>query len=179
MSRIGKKPIPVPDKVKVDISARAVKVTGPLGVLDAVIPVGVSIKNDNGVLHIVEPELNRQNKGYQGLMRALLANMVNGVVKGYERTLEITGVGYKAEQKGDKLTLSLGYTHPCEVTIPKSCKVKIDKGTVITISGPDKQLVNQIAATVRAFKKPEPYKGKGVKYSDETIIRKVGKTGAK
>jgi large subunit ribosomal protein L6 len=179
MSRIGKKPIPIPDKVKVEVNARSVKVTGPLGTLDAVIPRGVSIKNESNVLHIVEPELNRQNKGYQGLMRALLANMVNGVVKGYERTLEINGVGYKAEQKGDKLVLSLGYTHPCEVAIPKSCKAKIDKGTVITISGPDKQVVNQIAATIRAFKKPEPYKGKGVKYADETIIRKVGKTGAK
>ncbi len=179
MSRIGKKPIPIPDKVKVEVSARSVKVTGPLGVLDAVIPLGVTIKIENNVIHIGAPAPNRQNKGFQGLMRAVLANMVNGVVKGFERTIEINGVGYKAEQKGDKLVLQLGYTHPCEVVLPKSVKAKIDKGTVVTLSGPDKQVVNQIAATLRAFKKPEPYKGKGVKYSNETIIRKVGKTGAK
>ncbi len=180
MSRIGKKPIPIPDKVKVEVSARSVKVTGPLGVLDAVIPVGITIKIENNVIHVQAPKaFDRQNKGFQGLMRAVLANMVNGVVKGFERTIEITGVGYKAEQKGDKLVLQLGYTHPCEVVLPKSVKAKIDKGTIVTLSGPDKQVVNQIAATLRAFKKPEPYKGKGVKYSDETIIRKVGKTGAK
>lgn len=180
MSRIGKKIIPIPDKVKVDVSARSVKVTGPLGVLDAVIPAGITLKIENNIIHVQAPkEFDRQNKGFQGLMRALLANMVNGVTKGFERTIEITGVGYKAEQKGDKLVLSLGYTHPCEVVLPKAVKAKIEKGTVVTISGPDKQVVNQIAATLRAFKKPEPYKGKGVKYSDETIIRKVGKTGAK
>jgi large subunit ribosomal protein L6 len=179
MSRIGKKPIKVPEKVKVEVSGRTVKVTGPLGVLEGIIPAGVTIKQEGDTITLGEPELNRQNKGFQGLMRALLANMVNGVTKGFERTIEITGVGYKAEQKGDKLVLALGYTHPCEVTLPKNIKAKIDKGTVVTISGPDKQVVNQIAATLRAFKKPEPYKGKGVKYSDETIIRKVGKTGAK
>jgi len=179
MSRIGKKIIPIPDKVKVEVSPRSVKVTGPLGVLDAVIPQGVTIKIENNIIHVGAPKLNRQNKGFQGLMRALLANMVHGVVKPFERTIEINGVGYKAEQKGDKLVLSLGYTHPCEIALPKSVKAKIEKGTIVTLSGPDKQLVNQIAATLRAFKKPEPYKGKGVKYSDETIIRKVGKTGAK
>src|SRR5438128_2445658 len=140
MSRIGKKPIPIPDKVKVDISARSVKVTGPLGVLDAVIPTGVTLKIENNIIHVGAPVADRQNKGFQGLMRALLANMVNGVVKGFERTIEINGVGYKAEQKGDKLVLSLGYTHPCEVVLPKSVKAKIDKGTVVTLSGPDKQL---------------------------------------
>lgn len=179
MSRIGKKPIPIPDKVKVEVSARSVKVTGPLGVLDAVIPAGITIKTENNVLHVQAPAaFDRQNKGFQGLMRALLANMVNGVTKGFERTIEITGVGYKAEQKGDKLVLSLGYTHPCEVVLPKAVKAKIDKGTVVTISGPDKQVVNQIAATLRAFKKPEPYKGKGVRYENENVRRKEGKSFA-
>jgi large subunit ribosomal protein L6 len=179
MSRIGKKAIPVPDKVKITTSGRKLHVEGPLGGLDAVMPDGVGVKIENNIAHVTAPELNRQNRGYQGLMRALLANMVNGVTKGYEKTLEINGVGYKAEQKGDKLVLQLGYTHPCELTLPKGIKAKIDKGTVVTITGPDKQVVGQVAAQLRSFKKPEPYKGKGVKYSTETIRRKVGKTGAK
>lgn len=179
MSRIGNKPIQIPDKVKIELKGRNVHVQGPLGALDAVVPEGVGIEVSGNVAHIKAPAATRSNKGFQGLMRALLANMVNGVSKGYERTLEINGVGYKAEQKGSKLVIALGYSHPCEIELPQGISAKIDKQTVVTIKGIDKQVVGQIAAQIRAFKKPEPYQGKGVKYAEETIRRKVGKTGAK
>ena len=180
MSRIGRKVITVPEKVKITVHGRIVTVEGPLGKLDAVMPEGVSITVEKGLAHIVAPELTRGNSGYQGLMRALLANMVHGVVVGYERSLEITGVGYKADLKGDVLTFALGYTHTIELKLPKDIKALVDKTqTKVTIKGVNKQLVGQIAAMIRSYKKPEPYKGKGVKYAEETIRRKVGKTGAK
>lgn len=183
MSRIGRKPVIVPDKVKVESKGRSVHVEGPLGKLDAILPEGVTVKvekqTDRTVALVGAPRITRVNRGFQGLMRAMLANMVYGVTQGYEKTLEITGVGYKAELKGDKLTLALGFTHPVEVTIPKGVTCKIDKQTIITIKGADRQVVGQLAAQIRGFKKPEPYKGKGVKYSTEVVRRKVGKTGAK
>jgi len=180
MSRIGRKPVAVPDKVKIEMKGRALHVEGPLGKLDAILPEGVTVSVDNGVANVSDPPPNRQNRGYQGLVRALLANMVNGVVKGYEKSLEITGVGYKAELKGDTLTFSLGYTHPIDLKLPKGVQAIVDKSqTKLTIKGTDKQVVHQIAAQIRGYKKPEPYKGKGVKYAGEQIRRKVGKTGAK
>lgn len=180
MSRIGRKVIPLPEKVKITTTGRVVTVEGPLGKLDAVIPEGVTIQVDGKQVNIGAPEATRGNAGFQGLMRALLANMVHGVVHGYERNLEITGVGYKADLKGDMLTFALGYTHIIELKLPKTIKATIDKTqTKVSIKGVDKQLVGQIAAQIRSYKKPEPYKGKGVKYAEETIRRKVGKTGAK
>jgi large subunit ribosomal protein L6 len=179
-SRIGRKPVQVPDKVKIETKGRIMHVEGPLGRLDAVMPEGIEIKVEGKVAHVSEPPPNRQNSGYQGLVRALLANMVKGVTHGYERSLEISGVGYKAELKGETLTFALGYSHPIELKLPKGVQVTLDKTqTKLTVKGIDKQMVGQVAAQIRGYKKPEPYQGKGVKYADETIRRKVGKTGAK
>lgn len=180
MSRIGRKPIPVPDKVKISTSGRKLAVEGPLGKLDALIPEGVTVKVENAVATIGAPPKTRQSRGFQGMVRALLANMVKGVTAGYERSLEINGVGYKAELKGDTLHFALGFSHPVSLKLPKGVQAIVDKAqTKLTIKGIDKQVVGQIAAQIRGFKKPEPYQGKGVKYADETIRRKVGKTGAK
>jgi large subunit ribosomal protein L6 len=180
MSRIGRKPVAIPEKVKVSITGRVVRVEGPLGSLEALLPEGVGAKVEGDHLTVSAPAQNRSNRGFQGLTRALLANMVKGVLTGYERKLEINGVGYKAELRGTSLNFSLGYSHPIELALPKGIKAVVDKSqTSIVISGIDKQLVGQIAAAIRSFKPPEPYKGKGVKYADETIKRKVGKTGSK
>lgn len=178
MSRVGRRPIAVPEKVKLSVSGRILRVEGPLGTLSAILPEGVDVAVESGVARVSAPEATRANRGYQGLVRALLANMVEGVVRGYQRSLEITGVGYKAELKGTKLTFSLGYTRPVEVELPPGIKASVQQN-VVTISGSDKQLVGEIAARIRSLKPPEPYKGKGVKYSDEKVRRKVGKTGAK
>jgi large subunit ribosomal protein L6 len=179
MSRIGRKPIPIPEKVKVDIRGNAVKVAGPLGELNAIFPAEVPVTIDKNIIHVGSPKETRQNRGYMGLTRALLSNMVRGVTKGYEKKLEINGVGYKCELKGETLVFALGYSHPVEFTLPKGVKAKIEKQTQITISGTDRQAVGQVAAQIRSFRKPEPYKGKGVKYAEETIRRKVGKAGVK
>ncbi len=180
MSRIGRKPIEIPSGVKLVLNDRVVHVEGPLGKLDAVLPPGVAIVVEGSVARVAAPPANRQNRGYQGLVRALLQNMLIGVSKGYERGLEISGVGYKAELKGTTLTFLLGYTHPIALELPKGIECIVDKTqTKLTIKGIDKQLVGQIAAQIRSYKKPEPYQGKGVKYADEIIKRKVGKTGAK
>ena len=179
MSRIGRRPILIPDKVKVDIHGNAVTVTGPLGALTAAFPAEVPVNIEKNVVHVGSPAPTRQNRGYMGLTRALLSNMVRGVTKGYERKLEITGVGYKCEQKGDTLVFALGYSHPIEFRLPPGVKAKVEKATQVTVSGTDRQAVGQVAAQIRSFRKPEPYKGKGVKYADETIRRKVGKAGVK
>jgi large subunit ribosomal protein L6 len=170
----------VPDKVKVTQKGRVLCVEGSLGKLEAVLPEGVVVSIESGVATVAAPPASRSSRGHQGMVRAMLANMVRGVVDGYERSLEITGVGYKAEQKGNTITFLLGYSHPIDLELPVGVKALIDKTqTKITIKGIDKQLVGQVCAQIRSFKKPEPYKGKGVKYSDEVIRRKVGKTGAK
>lgn len=180
MSRIGRKPIKVPEKVKITTRDRVVVVEGPLGKLEGIIPEGVKLQIENSVINVVAPRANRANRGYQGLMRALLANMVAGVVTGYERNLEISGVGYKAELKGDELVVAAGYSHIVKLKIPKSIKVGVDKSqTKVSVKGIDKQLVGLIAAQIRGVKEPEPYKGKGIKYAGEVIRRKVGKAGAK
>lgn len=179
MSRVGRKPIPLPDKVKVSQNGRNLKVEGPLGNLDALLPEGLAISVDNNIATVGLPPPGRSSRGYQGLVRALMANMVEGVTKGYERKLQINGVGYKAELQGDTLVLSLGYSHPIQYKLPKGITAQVEKNTQVTVKGIDKQLVGQVAAQIRAFKVPEPYKAKGVKYAEETIRRKVGKTGAK
>lgn len=180
MSRIGRKPVPVPDKVKVAQRGRVLIVEGPLGKLEAVLPEGVDVTSEGGTMVVVAPSPNRMNRGYQGLVRALLANMVHGVVHGYERNLEISGVGYKAEVKGNSVIFALGYTHTICLDVPPSIKVLVDKNqTKVTVKGIDKGLVGQIAAKIRSYKVPEPYQGKGVKYAEETIRRKAGKTGSK
>jgi large subunit ribosomal protein L6 len=180
MSRIGRKPIKVPEKVKISTRERIVVVEGPLGKLEAILPEGVTVRVEAGVANVVAPKATRGNRGFQGLMRALLANMVHGVVKGYEKQLEINGVGYKAELKGQDVIVSAGYSHLVKLRIPKGLKVAVDKTqTKVSVTGIDKQLVGQFAAQFRGVKVPEPYKGKGIRYANETIRRKVGKAGAK
>lgn len=180
MSRIGRKSLTIPEKVQIRIDGRKVELKGPQGELAALLPLGVQVAVDGTTLRVEAPELSRENGGYRGLARALLGNMVHGVLHGFERKLEIAGVGYKAELKGTNLVLLLGYTHPINLSLPKGIKAVVDKSqTKISILGADKQLVGQIAAQIRGFKKPEPYKGKGVKYAEETIRRKVGKAGSK
>jgi large subunit ribosomal protein L6 len=180
MSRVGRKPVPIPETVKVSVKGRIIVVEGPLGKLEGVVPEGVTVSVADRVATVAAPPPNRSNRGYQGLMRALLANMVHGVTQGYERGLEISGVGYKAELNGRTLTFSLGYTHQIDLVLPDGIEAVVDKQqTKVSIKGIDRQLVGQIAAQIHNYKNPEPYKGKGVKYAGETIRRKVGKAGAK
>jgi large subunit ribosomal protein L6 len=179
MSRIGRKPVEIPDKVKVDVGDCIVKVSGPLGQLDQSIPAGVPVEIEGNILRVGTPKPTRSNRGDSGLVRSLINNMVIGVTKGYEKKLEINGVGYKAELAGDTLTLALGFSHTIPFKLPKGVKAVVVKNTQVTISGIDKQAVGQVAAQIRAFRKPEPYKAKGVKYADEQVRRKVGKAGIK
>jgi large subunit ribosomal protein L6 len=181
MSRIGRKPVQIPEKVKIEPGDGVLSVTGPLGTVKYNIPRGVAVKIAGNVATVEKPKITRETRGHQGLVRALLGSMVKGVTTGYEKSLEITGVGYKAEAKGaDTVVFSLGYTHQIVLKLPKGIKAEIDKNqTIIKIKGIDKQMVGQIAAQIRSYKKPEPYQGKGVKYAGEVIKRKVGKAGAK
>ena len=181
MSRIGRRPVTLPDNVKCTSVDSCLSVEGPLGKLDLSLPNGIEVLVEDGVANVQAPsQRTRQNRGYQGLARALLANMVEGVTKGYEKNLEISGVGYRCEQRGTKLTFSLGYSHTITLVVPDGIIAEVDKNqTKVKIKGIDKQLVGQVAAQIRGYKKPEPYKGKGVKYADETVRRKVGKSGAK
>ena len=180
MSRIGRRPVVVPEKVKVETGDGWVQVSGPLGTLKQDLPTGVTLNITDSEVTVNEVTAARGNRGYRGLARALVANMVEGVTKGYEKGLEINGVGYKAEYSGDILTLNLGFSHEKSIRVPKEIKVEVNKQqTGIKFSGINKQLVGQIAAQVRSFKIPEPYKAKGVKYENEVLRRKVGKAGAK
>ena len=180
MSRVGRKPIKVPEKVKVTLAERAVHVEGPLGKLTAVIPAGVTLRLEGSTLQVGAPTPNRKNRGYQGLMRALLQNMVFGVVKGYSIDLEISGVGYKAELKGSELVISAGYSHQVRLKVPADVKTTVDKSqTKVKVQSANKASAGEFAATVRRVKKPEPYKGKGIRYAKENVRRKAGKTGAK
>lgn len=175
MSRIGRKPIKIPSEVKIEIGRGEVGVKGPKGELSQKIHSHVKIKKEGDQLIIsVKNPNNRDNRALWGLSRALIANMIKGVTKGFEKKLEIKGVGYKASLQGKKLILNIGFSHPVEFRLPEAIEAKIDKN-IITISGLDKQLVGEIAAQIRAMRKPEPYKGKGIKYVDEVIKRKVGK----
>ena len=181
MSRIGRKPVTLPDNVKCSKAESGLAIEGPLGKLNLNLPAGIEIVVEDGVANVQPPaQMTRQNRGYQGLARALLANMVEGVTKGYEKNLEISGVGYRCEQRGARLTFSLGYSHTITLDVPEGITAEVDKNqTKVKIKGIDKQLVGQVAAQIRGYKKPEPYKGKGVKYAEETVRRKVGKSGAK
>ena len=179
-SRIGKRPVSLPDKVKIEFKPGFLRVTGPKGVVEKQIPADVEVTVEGNQAMVQVPRLTRSNKGFRGLVRALLANMVHGVTNGFERSLEITGVGYKAEQKGNSLTLSLGFSHTITLPLPTGVHAEVGKGnTSLKISGIDKQEVHSFAAQIRGLKPCEPYKGKGVKYVGEIIRRKVGKAGAK
>ena len=181
MSRVGKQPIKIHTGVKVDIKDGLVKVEGPKGKLSHQIPRGVIAKIDNGSILITRDDAIVNNaSALQGLTRTLVHNMVTGVHTGFTRDLEIVGVGYRAAMKGQVLSMTLGYSHPVDFTLPVGITGKVDGNTKVSVTGADKMLVGLVAAKIRSFRAPEPYQGKGIKYSDEKIIRKQGKAaGAK
>jgi large subunit ribosomal protein L6 len=180
MSRVGKKPIPVPSSVKVEIGEQ-LKVQGPKGKLEVPIPSGIRVQQSSdqkggGVLEIVRE--SDEYAALHGLTRALAANAVQGVSSGFVRELDIVGIGYRADVKGKVATFTLGYSHPIEVLLPEGVDLKIDKQTHLILSGYDRQLLGQVAANIRALRKPDPYKNKGVRYTGEVLKKKVGKSGA-
>ena len=177
MSRIGKKPVSIPAGVQISLKDSNLAVKGPKGELKRVLPEGVKVAVDKSSVTITRESDEGPIRARHGLVRALINNMVEGVTKGFERKLEINGVGYKAEVAGQKLTMSLGYSHPINFELPKGISAKVDKNLIV-LSGVDRELLGQTAAKVRSFRPPEPYKGKGIKYIEEFIKRKVGKTGA-
>ena len=178
MSRIGKMPIPIPKGVQVDLKDDLLVIKGPKGQLQRKIHPKVKIDNTDGQIIVSVIETSPEVYAFQGLFRSLIANMVHGVSQGFEKSLEIVGVGYRAELSGRRATFHLGYSHPIDFDLPDGVEAQIDR-TRITLMSIDKELLGQTAATIRGFRKPEPYKGKGVKYADEVIRRKAGKTGAK
>lgn len=179
MSRIGKKPISITSGVKVNLNGQNIKVEGPKGRLERTVHDQIEVKMEADQL-TVSSRSDQAGTALQGLSRTLIANMVDGVTNGFSKVLEINGVGYRAEMKGKVLNLSLGYSHPIEYPLPEGINAEVDaKANTITVSGIDKELVGATAAKIRSFRKPEPYKGKGIKYADERIMRKAGKTGAK
>ena len=179
MSRIGRMPIAIPAGVTVEIAENNhVSVKGPKGTLERTLPIEMTIKKEGNEVVVQRPNDLKKNKSLHGLTRSLIHNMVTGVSEGYSKTLEINGVGYRAEKSGKKLVLNLGYSHPIEMTDPEGVESKVD-GNNIVISGIDKEKVGQFAANIRDKRKPEPYKGKGIKYATEHIRRLAGKTGKK
>ncbi len=175
MSRIGKKPIPVPAGVKVVINGNDITVEGKAK-LSMTLPELVKAEQIDNAIIVSRDDETRRSSAMQGLARSLINNMVVGVSQGFKKDLTIIGVGYKAQVAGSKLTLNLGYSHPVEYMIPEGVKVAVADGTKISIEGADKQAVGQTAATIRGFRKPEPYKGKGIRYADEQVVLKEGKT---
>jgi large subunit ribosomal protein L6 len=178
MSRIGKQPVNVPSGVTVNVEAKSVTVKGPKGVLSLPVPAGCNVTLDNNVIVVTRENDLKPIRAAHGTTRAHLANMVKGVSAGFSKDLEIIGVGYKAEAKGKSVTLTIGYSHPIDFPVPEGVTVETPEPTKIKISGIDRQKVGQVAAEIRALRAPEPYKGKGIKYSDETIVRKAGKSAA-
>ena len=175
MSRIGRKPIAVPDSVSVDVKPGSVTVKGPKGELSQQISPDMQISEQDGVLTVARPTNRGEHRALHGLTRSLIANMVEGVTNGYEKRLEIQGVGYRAKLQGKSLELALGYSHPVAVTAPDGIEFEVPQPTQVVVRGIDKQLVGEIAARVRKARPPEPYKGKGVRYAGEHVARKVGK----
>jgi large subunit ribosomal protein L6 len=179
MSRIGKRPITIPNKVTVEIKGQQIAVKGPKGSLERSLPTLVTVQQEGDTLQVVRQDDSRTARERHGLSRTLVANMVDGVSQGFEKRLEIQGVGYRAQAQGNKLTLNLGYSKPVEMTMPQGIQVAVEKNTEVIISGIDKELVGDIAAQIRAARPPEPYKGKGVRYAGEFVRRKAGKAGKK
>jgi large subunit ribosomal protein L6 len=180
MSRIGKKPVPIPQGVKVQVTDGVVRAEGPKGKLAQTIPAPLSARLDGNALVIARPDDDRRVRALHGLTRALVANMVSGVKDGFERRLEIVGIGYRAQMQGKAIQLALGYSHPVVFPLPEGITAEVDKQTAIVLRGADKALLGQTAAKLRALRKPDPYKGKGIRYADEYVRRKVGKkAGAK
>lgn len=176
MSRIGKQPIPIPDKVKVSIKDRSITVEGPKGKLGFEIDPVITVNVDGNEIVVTRPNDSRRNRAFHGLTRALIANMVRGVSDGFEKKLEIQGVGYRAAKQGAALNFQLGYSHPILFEPPAGIELAVDRN-IVTVAGIDKQAVGQVAAQIRALRKPEPYKGKGIRYLGEHVRRKAGKTG--
>ncbi|HEX8003839.1 MAG TPA: 50S ribosomal protein L6 [Mycobacteriales bacterium] len=178
MSRIGRMPIPVPNGVDVTIDGRTVSVKGPKGSLSHVVVEPITVdRGDDGALVVTRPDDERDSRARHGLTRTLVANMVQGVTEGYEKTLEIQGTGYRVAAKGTSLEFALGYSHPITVDAPDGISFEVQTPTRFVVRGIDKQRVGEVAANIRKLRKPEPYKGKGVRYAGENVRRKVGKTG--
>lgn len=178
MSRVGQKPIPISKEVKIDLKGDLLTVKGPKGELSRKIHPRVNILTENDQIVVSVNDGNKGSKALHGLFRALIANMVTGVTKGFERALEIVGVGYRAELSGRRATFHLGYPSPINFELPEGIEARVEK-TKITLSGIDKELLGRTAARIRSLRRPEPYKGKGIRYEDETIRKKAGKTGVK
>ncbi|MDY6837954.1 MAG: 50S ribosomal protein L6 [Thermodesulfobacteriota bacterium] len=178
MSRVGNRPVPIPDKVKVVSDGRKVTVTGPKGDLSREMNAEVGLAIKDGVVSVMKSGNSKKATAMQGLTRTLVANMIAGVTQGFERVLEVNGVGYRVDLKSNVLTFTLGYSHPIVYKLPDGITATVEKDRVV-LSGIDKELLGAAAATIRSFRKPEPYKGKGIKYVEERIRRKVGKSGAK
>ena len=180
MSRIGRMPIAIPAGVNVDVAENnTVTVKGPKGELKRTLPAEMEIKMEDGQLTVARPNDLKKMKSLHGLTRTLIHNMIVGVTEGYEKKLEVNGVGYRAQKSGKTLTLNLGYSHPVEMTDPEGIETTVDGQNIIIVKGIDKEKVGQFAAEIRDKRRPEPYKGKGIKYADETIRRKAGKAGKK
>jgi large subunit ribosomal protein L6 len=177
MSRIGKLPVVIPAGVKISLNGNEMVVTGPKGTLTQQLHERMTIAVETDQINVTRPSDSKQDSALHGLTRALINNMVVGVTVGFKKDLEINGVGYRAEISGKVLTLSLGYSHPVVYELPEGISVEIEKQTKLSVMGIDKQLVGSAAAKIRSYRKPEPYKGKGIKYADEHILRKAGKTG--
>jgi len=179
MSRVGKQPVKIPEKAKVAISGTTIKVEGPKGKMSLAFNPVVKVEVANGALTVTRPDDSRLAKGLHGLTRTMMRNAIDGVTRGYERVLEISGVGFKAEGKGKEINFTLGFSHPVVFKLPEGVTAEVDpKQTRVVIKGVDKHLLGLTAAKIRALRPPEPYKGKGIKYAEEIVRRKEGKTGA-
>lgn len=178
MSRIGKKPIPIPKGVTVTVASGAIEVKGPRGALATPFPPGVTFEVVGGHIQARTVREDKDLGKFHGLARSLVANAVRGVTEGFKKELDIVGIGYRAEVKGRQAVFALGYSHPVVFDIPEGIDITIDKQTHITVTGSDRQLVGQVAADIRSFRKPDPYKQKGIRYTGEVLKKKVGKTGA-
>ena len=179
MSRIGKKPVTLPKGVNLELQGQTVAVKGPRGELRRTLHPEMQLAFENGVLTVSRPSEDKRHKALHGLTRTLVQNMVDGVSKGFAKTLEIQGVGYKAEAKPYGVNLVVGFSHPVKYEAPKGIKISVENNTTVKIEGADKEAVGQVAAELRAVRPPEPYKGKGIRYQGEQVRRKAGKTGAK
>ncbi|MDT0260169.1 50S ribosomal protein L6 [Jatrophihabitans lederbergiae] len=177
MSRIGKLPVPVPSGVEVAIDGQSITVNGPKGSLSHVVAEPITVAQEDGALNVVRPDDERVSKSLHGLSRTLIANMVVGVTDGYVKNLEIVGTGYRVAARGSDLEFALGFSHPVVITAPDGISFRVDSPTRFAVQGIDKQKVGEVAANIRKLRKPDPYKGKGVRYQGEVIRRKAGKTG--
>ncbi|QTA85385.1 50S ribosomal protein L6 [Desulfonema magnum] len=179
MSRVGKKPIPIPDNTKILYKDRVITVQGEKGSLTRSVHPSVDLKIEDRVVNVIMESDDRPTRALQGLTRSLVSNMIIGVSKGFERVLEINGIGYRAEVSGNVVVFNLGYSHPINFDIPEGISVSVDKNNVLRLTGIDKEKLGHTAASIRQLRPPEPYKGKGIKYAEERIQRKAGKAGAK